>query len=60
MAECPTANSASIGSMNHFNSYQSKPTYTDILHSKVTDDSNRLGLDTFQLIHSLNKAKHQG
>jgi hypothetical protein len=34
-----------------------KPTYKDALVSKVTDDSNRMGLNTFQLIHFLNSSK---
>lgn len=28
-----------------------KPTYNDALLSKVTDDSNCMGLNTFQFIH---------
>jgi hypothetical protein len=36
------------------NPYDKKPSYKDILLSKVTDDSNRMGINTFQLIHLLN------
>lgn len=41
---------------NHIdNPYDKQPSYRDVLLSKVTDDSNRLGINTFQLTHLLNR-----
>jgi len=50
-----------ISNANSFNShidnpYDKKPSYKDVLLSKVTDDSNRMGINTFQLIHLLNNS----
>jgi hypothetical protein len=39
------------------NPYIHRPSYKDILLSKVTDDSNRMGINTFQLIHLLNSSQ---
>lgn len=41
------------------NPYDRKPSYKDVLLSKVTDDSNRMGINTFQLLHLLNKSRNQ-
>jgi hypothetical protein len=38
------------------NPYDKKTSYKDVLLSKVTDDSNRMGLNTFQLLHLLNNS----
>jgi hypothetical protein len=39
------------------NPYDRQPSYRDIPLSKVTDDLNRMGINTFQLLHLLNTSR---